>query len=76
MSHRLGRISASCRLRKLDHRSTARRSPHSPLYMMIPERMRSAVLKTVGVGDTLTLPLGVGMAFVAEPVALLLLGEK
>lgn len=41
-----------------------------------PERMRSAVLKTVGVVSTLTLPLGVGMAFVAEPVALLLLGEK
>jgi len=41
-----------------------------------PERMRSAVLKTVGVVTTLTLPLGVGMAFVAEPVALLLLGEQ
>ena len=41
-----------------------------------PERMRSAVLKTVGVVSTLTLPLGVGLAFVAEPAALLLLGEK
>lgn len=41
-----------------------------------PDRMRSAVLKTVGVVSTVTLPLGVGMSFVAEPVALLLLGEK
>ena len=38
--------------------------------------MKSAVLKTLGSVNTLTLALGVGMALVAEPATIVLLGEK
>lgn len=41
-----------------------------------PQRMRQAALKTLAVVATVVLPLGAGMALVAQPATAVLLGDK